>query len=176
MPHFYATAADLLPVFEQVETKRILQYTRCGNFDAPEVVSFDSGILLPTLHQRLAHESAVAGPSYLISERSTHITARKISLRDGGQHYAIDQLQNPDTTVLLHGGIYKEGVLLYGRVDTASKTKVALQLQGAFNRALQYHFKQIRAFWVGPNAERLLDMGWRLTAAEQCPTTTDLRR
>jgi hypothetical protein len=174
--HFFATADDLIPVFEQVEAMRLLQYARCGNFETPRIHFFFSGALLPSLGERLAHESAIAGPRYLISERGAHVTVRKISLNSGGEHFAIDQLMNEDTTVLWHGGIYKEGVLLYGRVDTASKTKGALQLQRSFTNAIRKHFKRVRAFWVGPNAERLLDLGWRLTAAEQCPPELDLKR
>src|SRR3954471_19547928 len=83
---------------------------------------------------------------------------------------------NPDSTVLRHGGLFQENVLLDGEVRTAYKTPVAQRLQRAFDAAIRKHFVMIQAFYVGLAAEALLDSGCRLTAAEQCPPEVDLRR
>jgi hypothetical protein len=101
---------------------------------------------------------------------------RQLSRYQDKDRWSVDQLANPDSTVLRHGGLFKENVLLQGEVRTAYKTKVAQRLQRAFDAAIRKHFVKIQAFYVGPAAGVLLDSGCRLTAAEQCPPESDLRR
>ncbi|HET7868436.1 MAG TPA: hypothetical protein VFL86_28830 [Burkholderiaceae bacterium] len=43
MPHFYATAADLLPVFASVESKLSLRCTLADHVDSISIKSFQSG-------------------------------------------------------------------------------------------------------------------------------------
>jgi len=176
MPHFYATAEDLISVFEQVEATHSLQYALCGHSENPEVKFYYSGLQLPTLREPLANESAVCGPAYLVSQRDAEIRTRELSPFNGGRCFAVDQLYNEDTIVLWNGGLYGQRILLYGRVDTASNTKIACRLQRAFTYAIKKLFSRIQAYYVGPNAEHLLDLGYRLTLAEQTPTDFDLRR
>jgi hypothetical protein len=99
-----------------------------------------------------------------------------LSRYDGKDRWSIDQLANPDSTVLRHGGLFKGCLLLNGEIRTAYKTKVAQRIQRAFDAAICKHFARIEAFYVGRAAEALLDSGCRLTAAEQCPPEFDLRR
>ena len=104
------------------------------------------------------------------------MVVRQLSRHEGRDRWSVDQLANPDSTVLRHGGLFKENVLLAGEVRTAFKTAVALRLQRAFDAAIREHFVKIQAFYVGAAAEALLDSGCRLTAADQCPPEFDLRR
>src|SRR4051812_861655 len=94
----------------------------------------------------------------------------------GKDRWAVDQLANPDSTILRHGGMFKSDILLAGEVRTASRTTAALRLQRAFDAAIRKTFVKIQAFHVGPEAVALLDSGYRLTAAEQSPPEFDLRR
>lgn len=176
MIHFFATTDDLLPVLEAVERRRSLSYTRCGALRSPEVVSFRMGRELPSLYVPAPSESAIASPAYLVALAGTSIALREVSQSDGGRRWFVDQLVNPDTTVLHHGGLYHGDVLLYGRVATASHSRVAVSLQRAFERPLKQQFDRIKAFWVGPQAQRLLDVGVRLTMAAQSPSEYDLSR
>lgn len=176
MPHFYATSEDLIPVIEKVESKLSLKYARCGHFESADIHFYFSGLDLPTLGKPLAHESAVSDPAYLVSHRDTAIQTRELSEFKGRPRFAVDQAYNEHTTVLWHGGLYGSRILLHGRVDTISQSKQAQQIQRAFGSALRKYFARIRAFYVGPQAEHLLDSGYRLTAAEQSPPDYDLRR
>jgi len=176
MPHFFATADDLLPMFSLVEGKRSLKYTRTGNFDVPIASSYSTAVALPTLGERVAHPDAVACPAYLVTEREAEIQFREIALSSGGRKWAVDQLVNPDSTVFSHGGIYGDDVLLYGRVSTVSTSTLAASLQRTFESALKRSFERVQAFYVGSHAMKLLEQGYRLTSGANSSTEYDLRR
>ena len=176
MAFFHATAEDLLPVLVSVETKHAIVYTPFGHFYEPRVDHYHTARDLPTLFQPQPYESAVAGPTYLITEAGTEVVFEQLSRYEGRDRWSVDQLANPDSTVLRHGGLFKENILLQGEIRTAYKTTVAQRLQRAFDTAIRKHFVKIQAFYVGPAAVALLDSGCRLTAAEQCPPEFDLRR
>lgn len=171
--HFYATAKDLLPVFELVEAKIPLGYTRTGLFDEDTYATFDSGAELPTLTKALVVTSAVAGPGYLVTERASLIRSRGIQQNDGRKKFAIDQLMNPDSIVFQHGGFYSDQILLSGRISTASDTPVATRLQRAFSTALTKKFVRVKAYWVGPDALAILERGARLTIGATSPSEFD---
>jgi hypothetical protein len=176
MAFFFATADDLLPVLLGVEAKYAVVYTPFEHFYELKADHFRTARDLPTLFQPQPYESAVGGPAYLVTEAGTDVVLRQLSRYEGRDRWSVDQLANPDSTVLRHGGLFKENVLLSGEVRTAYKTRVALRLQRAFDAAIRKHFVKIQAFYLGPAAEGLLDSGCRLTAAEQCPPEFDLRR
>lgn len=90
--------------------------------------------------------------------------------------WAIDQLANPDSTVLWHGGLWRPDVLLSGRVASNSKTASSQSLQRAFDTQIKRHFSRIKAFYVGEEAAQLLDSGARLTTSVQSPLEYDLTR
>ncbi len=176
MAFFFATADDLLPVLLGVEARLSVAYTPFGHVNVPKVDHFYTARDLPTLFQPQPFESAVCGPAYLVTQSGAEIALSQLSPFDGKDRWAVDQLANPDSTVLRHGGLYGGNVLLQGEIRTAYKTKAALRLQRAFDSAVRKHFVKIKAFYVGPGAESLLDSGCRLTAAQQCPPEFDLRR
>jgi hypothetical protein len=173
---FFATADDLLAVLLSVEARHALVYTPFDHVYEPRVEHFRTARDLPTLFRPQPFESAVSGPAYLVTKAGTEVVLRRLSPYEGKDRWSIDQLTNPDSTVLRHGGMYGDHVLLQGEVRTAYKTKVAMRLQRAFDAAIRKRFVKIGAFYVGPGAEALLDSGCRLTAAEQCPPESDLRR
>jgi hypothetical protein len=176
MACFFATPDDLLPVLLSVEARQSVAYTPCGHVNEPRVDRFYTARDLPTLFQPAPFESAVAGPAYLVTESGTDIVLRQLSPYEGKDRWAVDQLYNPDSTIVQHGGLYGDNVLLRGEIRSAHKTKVAVRLQRAFDTAVRKHFVKIGVFYVGRQAQSLLNSGYRLTAAQQCPPESDLRR
>jgi hypothetical protein len=176
MAFFFATAEDLLPALLSVEARHAVLYSPFDHVYGPRTSGFRSARDLPTLFQPQPFESAVLGPAYLVTEASTEVVLRKLPPFEGRNRWSVDQLANPDSTVLRHGGVFCGNVLLRGEVRTANKTKSALRLQRAFDSAIRKHFVKIGEYYVGPGAEALLNSGWRLTAAVQCPMDSDLRR
>ena len=120
--------------------------------------------------------SAISGPAYLVTDTDTEVALRELSPFQGHARWAIDQLANPDSTMLWHGGMYGDSVLLYGRVATASTSRVAASLQRVFESAIKKQFVRVRTFYVGAQAAALLDQGVRLTIGAESPKDYDLRR
>jgi len=177
MPHFFATANDLLPILAAVESSRGLTYTRTGHMNSPEVVSFRSGESLPTLRASATSETASTGVAYLVNEIERLVVPRLIYVHgEENPRWAIDQLKNPDSTVLWHGGFWGGNVLLNGRIASASKSAPSQSLQRAFATQLKRQFCRLQAFYVGEEAAALLDSGTRLTMSAQSPRAFDLVR
>jgi hypothetical protein len=171
---FFATADDLLPVFERVETKHHLAYTLCGLFTSSKFQSFSSGAALPSLRVPAVHPNAIAGAQYLVTPAGQSPVIREVTQNGGGVRYAIDQLVNPDSITIQSGGIYPPDILLHGRVATISSTVFATQVQRAFSSAVGKLFQHIRAFYVGSQAHELWRTGYRLTHSAKSPREYDL--
>jgi hypothetical protein len=176
MAQFFATSDDLLPVLLRVEARHPVVYTPCEHIHKPRADHYPTARDLPTLFRPLTVDSAICGASYLVTEAGTEVVLRQLPPYRGKDRWAVDQLANPDSTVLRHGGVHGDSVLLKGDVGTAHKTEVAVRLQRAFDAAIRKHFVRISGFYVGPGAEALLDSGWRLTDAVGCAPEFDLRR
>jgi hypothetical protein len=106
--------------------------------------------------------------------RAVHVT--RVTLNDGTTRYLVDQRGNPESIVFWPGGRWGDDVLLYGRFDTVWDGPVAQGLLRRSSRALRKHFEKIRAFWVGPEAARLLDAGVRLKLSASSAREFDLVR
>ncbi len=176
MPHFFATAEDLLPLLAAVESRLELHYTLTGHHGSKKIESWRHGRELPTLGQPSPTDSAVNCPSYLITTRDSKVNVRELASLFGRRKWVVDQLENPDSTVFWHGGLYGTEVLLSGRVASVSKTPTAQKLQRAFEAAIRKSFVRINAYYVGANAEKLLDKGVRLTVSARSPREYDLCR
>src|SRR5205809_2899149 len=125
MAFFFATADDLLPVLLSVEARHAVVYTPGGHIYEPRADHYRTARDLPTLFRPQPFESAVSGPVYLVTEVGAEVILRKLPPYEGRDRWSVDQLANPDSTGLRHGGMYGQNVLLPGEIRTASKTKVA---------------------------------------------------
>lgn len=156
------------------EGRVALTYVEGGGIaDAPRHRSFESGAGLPDLG-KARHESAGACSHYFVFPRGAVVNFRRIDHASGGVTIVVDQFLNPDTVEFSPGGLWRENVLLHGRVATGYRSPETDKLMNAYRWAIKRHFTRVRAFWVGPAAMELLRRGARLTAAEQCPREYDL--
>jgi hypothetical protein len=172
--HFFATADDLLPVLEHIDFKRSLTYTLTGLFKSPLISAVAKGVDIPTLREPAKEPNAINCPSYLVTPLDVAVQVREVPQKSGRMLYAFDQLINPDSITLSHGGFFSPELLLYGRVGTVSDSATAKALYRVFANAIAKQFVGIRAFWVGPGAAELLHQGCRLTAGAHCPKRSDL--
>ncbi|HLW65304.1 MAG TPA: hypothetical protein VKS79_08295 [Gemmataceae bacterium] len=172
--HFFATADDLIPVFERAEKKQPLVYTLAGLFDSTELIHANSGADLPSLHQPAPHEGAIGCPHYVVVPRELSVQIREVPQRAGGIKYAVDQLINPDSIIVSHGGLREPNALLSGNVGTCTGSKISVSLYRSFSYAIGKQFVRVRSFWVGPEAYRLFMNGWRLTTDVDRPREYDL--
>ncbi len=172
--HFFATANDLLAVFERIEAKRSLTYTLTGLFQSPVLKSVHSGAAIPTLHAQAPAPGANAGHTYLVTPAKEAVMVREVPQRTGGVFYAVDQLANPLSLTLKPGGLYPPNVHLNGRVATASDAEISLRLYRAFASEVGKLFRRVQSFYLGPEAEASWLLGKRLTCDLNSPAEYDL--
>jgi hypothetical protein len=175
MPHilFFATAGDLVPVLEQVESRIPLKYVRFGHSASGDPVVYDSVRKLPNLGIA-SNESSIASDTYLVSPDGVEMFPRSLSPLDGKTRFVFDQLNNPKTISLTPGGWWKGDVLLYGRIATASKDPASLSLMKLCASAFRRCYSKKKAYWLGSEAMAALESGKRLTIATQSPPEFDL--
>jgi hypothetical protein len=172
--YFFATAADLVPLFSRVEAKRELVYTRTGLLQSSPSESFTHGEALPTLRCAPEGRSTVCCGAYLVTPAGVTVQVRKVPQTAGGIRYAVDQLVNPDSVIFNHGGCLEAGLLLAGWVGTCTCTDASEELFQAYASAVAKTFIKIKPYWVGPEARELLEAGWRLTQSADSPAEYDL--
>ena len=140
---FFATAEDLLPVFDRIEARWRLAYTLTGLFETAELMTVRSGATIPTLHSPAPDAGAIGGYNYLVTAAEEPIVVREVPQRTGGLRYAVDQLANPQSVTVMPGGLYAPNALLHGRVATASDVDYSVRLYRAFAAAIGKHFRRV---------------------------------
>jgi hypothetical protein len=171
---FYATKEDLLPIFEFTEASKPLKYVRTGRYTRPKPEVLASGTSIPEIGTANS-DSSIGCDSYLILGQSSDVALRQIPQRDGPTNYVVDQLINPDSVIITAGGVRTPGVLLHGRVATASDSPQSQELMKLFASAFRKRFRKVKAFWVGKHALAQLESGTRLTIAVSSPSEFDLK-
>lgn len=172
--HFFATADDLLPIFNAVERRNRLVYTLMGLHESPELSAYHAGRDIATLRDVRHAPNTSVGPAYLVTLVGAHVVVRIVPQRNGSIRHAVDQLLNPDSITFEHGGFLSPEILLNGRVGTVSDSAVAKKLCRAFYAAIAKEFIRVNAFWVGPQAHDLLLKGCRLTMGADSSFTLKL--
>jgi len=159
---FFATSSDLLRALLRLEKVRDVHYFRAGIFETNEPTAFASAADIPNLG--ISENGAFGlGPRYLLSEGKAQPLPRQIHRQDGNLWYAFDQLVNPDSAVLSIGGTFGAKALIRSEITATGLTAPSKSLVDAARRAVSKDFTRVRAFWVGPEALKLLSCGWRLT-------------
>jgi hypothetical protein len=171
---FFATASDLLPGLARFEQLHPVQYVESGLFDIRTPRVWSSGSAIPNLG-RAPSGQAITEPAFLVMFRQSPVVVRDVPQRAGGVKYAVDQLENPDSTVIWTGGLFSPAVLVSGSVATIGATDTARTLQKDMARTVTRGFRRIGVYWLGPDAVKLFEAGARLTWSVQSPPEYDLR-
>jgi hypothetical protein len=109
-------------------------------------------------------------------ERGADITVEEVPQEKGGVLYDISLVENPTTFAFKPAGQFGDKTIIVGSVDTATGDPTSIARCKWFWRGLSKGFKKVQGYYyVGPEAYRLLNQGWRLTAATQSPPEFDLR-
>lgn len=184
--HFFATKRDLELLLAAVESQRSLKYTQAGMFDVPGKNEFASGSQIPGLGLARSGDSN-GEPFWLVTDAHAHVTVETVPQRRGGTRYGIDPGLNPESVVIWPGGEFAgrakwpggefEGrAVIAGQIGTAMMNPISMELMNLFTREVRRHFNRIKSFFVGPEAEQLLDAGYRLTTSVKSPKEIDLSR
>ena len=160
-------------MLQLAEARQPLKYVRSGNFTKPDLETHLQGSEIPGLGMATS-ESAHASASYLVCARALPVNIERFTGADGVERFCVDQLHNPDTVGFTPAGVWDDDIILHGRVATASDSEASQVLMKEFHAAIKKQFTKVKAFYVGPNARKLLDAGRRLTIAAQSPREFDL--
>jgi len=173
--HFFATGDDLRFAVEIVEGTIPIDYVfmEAARTKAPK--RYGSILEVPDLG-RSATDSTSTSDEYLVVRKGQQVAVRAVKQDVGGVLYFLDQLENPATVTFVPGGLWGEHVLLHGRVATVHDDPTSKALMNLFAKAMRKSFSKVKAFWVGPEAGRLLDAGRRLTPSARASTDIDLTR
>lgn len=173
---FFATRDDLLALLEQVDSKGSLNYVRMGNFLRNEIEGgvniLGAGAEIPNLGKANA-DSSTACEAFLVCDQETPINLRTVQ-GDSVERVCVDQLINPDSVEFRPAGVRSEDVVLHGRVATASESQLSQVLMKRFQASIRKMFSKVKAYYVGPQALKLLESGKRLTISAQSPREFDL--
>ena len=173
---FYAIDDDLLDVLMEVEQRFDLQYVKAGTMPSSAGLSMESYAKASEIPQlgRANHESASGCNAFLVFKKGSLIQRQAVTLEDGSEAFAINELLNQGAATLTPAGRWSDDVVLYGTFGSAHGTDDAKEILGAFEKALRRRFTKVKAYWLGPKALRALEEGKRLTLAAQTPRDFDL--
>jgi hypothetical protein len=112
---------------------------------------------------------------FLVMEKGVEITVEEVPQQKGGVLFDIGLMENPTAFSFKPAGRFGEKTIIQGCVGTATGNPKSIASCKLFWRGLSNGFKKVNGYYVGPEAYRLLEQGWRLTPATQCPPDLDLR-
>jgi hypothetical protein len=171
---FYATQQDLLPALQRLESEIKLQYVLRGMFPSPTPTIYFSASDISNFGISRYGDS-IGEDVFLVMGKGLDITVEEVPQEKGGVLYNIGLMENPMAFSFKPAGRFGEKTIIAGCVGTATGHSSSLALCKWFWRGLSKGFKKVNGYYVGPEAYRLLEQGWRLTAATQCPPEYDLR-
>jgi hypothetical protein len=172
--HIFATRSDLEPGLDHFEKENPVRYALTGLLHGPIFEQYESLLEWPGLGINTTGDH-ISGPTFLVVPRGIEIKAEPIPQRSGGVRYALNQKLNPQSIAFSPGGLFGDRVLVCGHIGTVWKT--AQNLYKDFSREFTKRFSKIGSYYVGPEAERLMDQGHRMvTISINSPTAYDLRR
>jgi hypothetical protein len=171
---FYATARDLTPVLTLLEARKKLQYTPMRHVETNRPQIYFSFVDIPDFG-RTYDSTTVHNPAYLVGLKGTVVQVETIYPRLGGVSFSIGQQLNEDTVVLRPGGMYGDGVLLYGAIGTVSESAASMELYDFMVEPYLARFARVREFFLGPEALGLWKSGVRLTTAASSRKDFDLK-
>lgn len=169
----FGLADDWRLLCGDVERQFALKYVLMQNETRPDLREFETAGQIEAIGIADAGTGSVCR-SYLVAKRNARINVREFRGVGGERRCCVDQLINPDTITLTAAGLRSGGVILSGCVGTASDSPDSRELMRAFRKAAGRLFRKVRAFWIGPSAERAWQGGARLTISEHSPSEFDL--
>ena len=173
---FFATPDDIVPVLNRFEENGPFKYVVMGNLTTPNRAIYLSAKEIPNPGIS-THETGHASTAYMVSHRDTKNAMEKFVGNGGETRWDLNNCDNEETVILTLAGLWIDGTLLPGLMDTLHQTSVAQQLMKWFLTALkQERFVKVESWWVGKAAMDMLQSGKRLTTtAVQSPPQFDLK-
>ena len=172
--YFFADKTDVLEILHQFEyDNQDIYYCLAGLFDDSIPEEVDSLITLQNLGI-VNHGDWNHIDDYLILPKTNKPLIRVVPQYKGGNKYAIDQLMNTKSVIIKLGGVFKDSVLIGGKIGTISEEIFSLNTFSSFAKIIRKRFTKVGTFYVGKEALKKLREGWRLTTNIRSPSGYDL--
>jgi hypothetical protein len=170
---FFTLLTDIEKSIRDFESEIDSQYYKTGLLDSKNVPKYNSILDVPNVGFSTSGDWNRID-SYLIIKKLTSLKIRDVQQRTGEIKFSVDQMSNPKSIELKLGGIYKENIIVAGRIATISEDLDSLELFKSLTNKIKKQFKKIGVFYVSKSAEEKLKIGWRLVTNENSPKEYDL--
>ncbi|BFM49935.1 hypothetical protein [Marinomonas sp. THO17] len=171
---FFATQNDLLLVLNDVRLK------------VPYVFSFQEKSEEPSVYESPEEIEDLGFISvgdqnqselYLLIAPGDEPKARSVEQRNGDIKRFYDQMSHPRSVSFRAGGLLNDSsCIIAGQVGTVSDDEWSIALYKGIVSSIKKRFTKIKSFYVGDEAAKKLDEGYRLTANIKSPVDYDLTR
>ena len=160
---YFATTDDFVLLVRCVMSHNEIQLVECGLFDVPAIV------ILSTPND------VMPMTSYLVTNKGMKVSVRDVPQRNGSTKFAIDAKNNPDSITIRFGGEVN-GRLTPGFIGCGVDNEISKRIAFEFANVIKNKFEYIKSSYVGPEAVKMLDSGYRLSPTPNSSEVYDLCR
>jgi hypothetical protein len=166
---FYACREDLLGVLSEVEHAYPVKYVRTGFYATadPDVVTTATAIegvgTVPSGEQLFV-------PRYLVLPQETRVGSRYCPEKRDPLKYDVIAGRNPQSFLLVPGGLFQDSFLVGGLCETVSDHPVSSDLYELLREPIRRQFRRVaRRTYVGQGAAAFARGGGKLGMSVACP-------
>lgn len=172
--YFYCTADDIRgPLASLVVGQGLKFVKRTFGPETPPDESDGSGTL-PEIGDASSGDVNLQ-PMYLILRATALVRHRVVPQRRGGSYFAVDEVCNPEALILVPGGVAGDKSLVVSKAMAVGNA-ASLELYRQFTRTVLKGFRKVDSYYLGPEAMKLWEQGWRLTHSVGASPEFDLQR
>lgn len=171
---FFATQHDLLLVLKDAQFK--IPYVFSFQKKCEEISVYESPEAIEDLGF-LSVGDQNQSKLYLLIAPGEKSKTRYVAQQNGGIKSFYDQKSHPKSVCFRAGGLLNDSpCIIAGQVGTISDDEWSIALYKCIASSVKKRFIKIKSFYVGNEAAKKLDEGWRLTANTKSPVDYDLVR
>lgn len=175
----FATRDDYRNVVSDLAEAIRVKYVYCEERENPDFRIYQSPLDRCGFGQ-CRYPSWVLCGRFLILPQDTPLHYEHWPEREISEKYGFDGQHGNDKSVVFHpsslyNGEVGEG-MLSGEINTVSQHPTSLVIFDALRKSIRNRFERIGNCYIGPEAVRMLDAGFRLTQDLRVSREGDLRR
>ncbi len=171
----YATFNDLVEVLTCIDKDLNVKYYKSGLLNFEEIKEYNSLISCNEIFKAKFGESIMCD-SFIIVDKNSEVGIREVAQYKNGIKYAIDQKINPFSVVLRPGGIFDEARgVIEGEISTMHLNDISIDLFGRVASCFKKKLKKKGRYYIGEEAFKLYQDGWRLTQSIKLAADYDFK-
>lgn len=168
---FFAEEQDLRQLMAAFEAKTPCQYYEDDSFEHDHIPTYTSLLAIPQLGT-VQHGDWNHALRLQVLPLGVPLVVRSVAQRVGGVRYFIGNQEGFNLTL---GGVFQSGILVASTASTLATDATSLALFGNLVKLVKKQ-PRIGVFYVGEQAHRHLQEGWRLVTNASSPAKYDLVR